>query len=100
MRVTDRPGYLPYTIFVMPDVHKPEGPAFGFTILHMAKPVCAYFDCTVILDRINLEHVFHELPCDVVPLCKHGLEISQRLLVSCQSFIVLKELKIVSKQRF
>src|ERR1051325_1358741 len=100
MRVTDCPGYLPFTIFFVPDVHEPERSAFLLTVLYVAKPVCAYFDCTVIPDRINLEGVSNKLPCNVVPLCKHALKIPQRLLVSYQSFVVLEKLKIVSKQRF
>src|SRR4030095_16172080 len=55
-------------------------PAFIFTVLHVAKPVCAYFDCTVILDRINLEGVSDKLPCHVVPLCKHAPSPSARIL--------------------
>lgn len=54
MGVANGPGYFPFAIFFLPDVHKSERPAFILTVLHVAKPVCAYFDCTVILDRINL----------------------------------------------
>src|SRR4029450_7997926 len=100
MGVTNGPGYFPFAIFFVPNVHKSERPAFIFTVFHVAKPVCAYFDCTVILDRINLEGVSDKLPCHVVPLCKHALEIPHRLLVSYQSFVILIELKVVSKQRF
>ena len=94
MGVTNGSGYFPFAIFFLPDVHKSERPAFIFTILHVAKPVCAYFDCAVILDGINLETVSEKLPCHVVPLCKHDFEISHRLCVSDEPFVILIKLEV------
>src|SRR5215813_3106453 len=100
MGVTNGPGYFPFAIFFLPDVHKSECPAFIFAVLHVAKPVRTYLDCTVMLDWINLQGVSDKLPSHVISLCKHALEIPHRLLVSYQPFVILVKLKVVSKQRF